>query len=83
MYTSLKNIFRCKHSLVRDTHLTVPGNVTQVGIDVPRAGICVVENAEMFGLSQLHQIRGRLGRVERAKTTENAGPTDPEVRMRQ
>lgn len=49
--------------------------VVQVGVDVPRAGVCVIENAEMFGLSQLHQMRGRLGRTNRGKNPEIA----PEV----
>ncbi len=54
--------FEMRRFIKRETQIMIATTVIEVGVNIPNASVMVIESAERFGLSQLHQLRGRVGR---------------------
>jgi len=60
--SSVDKDYEMQRFIRKETHIMVATTVIEVGVNVPNASVMVIENSEKFGLAQLHQLRGRVGR---------------------
>jgi ATP-dependent DNA helicase RecG len=82
MHGKMKEVDKTAHlQAFRDGHtqVLVATSMVEVGIDIPGANIMVVEDAERFGLAQLHQLRGRMGRGSTQGHCAFSSPNHPKL----